>query len=212
MKKTLFLIALLFGMVACSPAESIMLSDKNLKYENGAFTYYGKPYTGKLTAQRDEMGPCDRFFIQLKDGHLDGASEIKCKGSELKFTVVNGKFDGDLYGNNSNGKETSANFRLGKLTRLKVVDGQFLQDFTVADDGKVSGTLATGEVTVHFKDGVGKIGETHSMKMQLNDQMELVSEVYEGDKLTETVKDELGLTPPRFERKVITVLLEDDAK
>ena len=98
MKKILFLIVLMLGLVSCGTPKEIALPNKNIKVENGAITFKGKPYTGKIKMNLSDKVQGYSGFLSFKDGHFDGLSEIKNEKQKMhiKFTVLNGKFEGEV--------------------------------------------------------------------------------------------------------------------
>ena len=97
MKRYLLMLVLILGLaVSCMPKE-VTIPNKNLKYEKGEITYKGKaykgivtykgqPYTGKIkTNLKDKVGTGWEGFLTLKDGHLDGVTEIKKENIMFSF-------------------------------------------------------------------------------------------------------------------------------
>ena len=98
MKKILFLIILMLGLISCGAPKEIALPNKNIKVENGAITFKGKPYTGKIKMNLSDKVQGYSGFLSFKEGHFDGLSEIKNEKQKMhiKFTVLDGKFEGEV--------------------------------------------------------------------------------------------------------------------
>ena len=198
MRRYLLMLALILGLVmSCVPKE-VTLPNKNLKYEKrentyngklykGIVTYKGQPYTGKIKMSlKDKIGGWSGS-ISLKDGHLDGISEINSKnGTNLKFTVIDGKFEGDYGGKVEEMGTVYVFFKNGRpeimKSDVKRSGMNLKQSFTIAADGKISGEIIRDGNTYVFKDGVGEM-DGLTLKLTLNEENRIVTEFYRGDEL-----------------------------
>ena len=207
MRKLFALLALAFGLAACSPPAEVKLPDSNVKYENGAATYKGKPYTGKILISLKEKAQGFEGVINLKDGHLEGLTEVSSKdGEKFKATVLKGKFDGD-YVLEEGPSKVHLVFQTGKLRTLKINAPNVQQNLTVAANGNVSGKIIIAGETVELKDGIAeKNGKT--LKMRMLDNGKVQTELYQKDQLINKEESTLlEVTPQALEQRVFEVVL-----
>ncbi len=206
MKKLLALLAMTIALAACSAPSEVSLPDSNIKYENKTVMYKDKPYTGKITTNLKEKVQGYEGFINLKEGHLDGLTEVTGKnGSKFKVTVVNGKFDGDYIAEEGPAKVHLV-FAAGKLKSAKIEVPNVKQDMTVGANGNISGKITMGGKTVALKDGVAEMNGM-TMKMRMHDNGKMLTENYQKDKLMQKEESDVELTPAALEEKVFPAVL-----
>ena len=209
MKKlfALLALALTLGLAACSPPSEISLPDSNVKYENGVVMYKDKPYTGKVVSNLKDKIEGYEGFVTLKDGHLDGKTEVTGKNSDkFKFTVVNGQLDGDVIADVEQMKmKGHLVFAAGKLKSMKIDAPNTKQDLTVADNGNVSGKMAMNGQTIELKDGVAELGNGASMKMSIKDGKVIVEAMHNG-KVLQKQENDLKMDLPSFEKQILPAM------
>ena len=75
MKRRILLTVLMsLLMVVVSYGETpkeLEIPNKEIKYKNGALTYKGKPYTGKIVTNLADKASEYEGFVTLKEGHLE---------------------------------------------------------------------------------------------------------------------------------------------
>ena len=209
MKKILFLIVLMLGLVSCGTPKQITIPNKNLKYENEAITYKGKPYTGKIKMNLSDKVQGFDGFISFKDGHFDGLSEIKNEKQKMniKFTVVNGKFDGEVVSKMPQMGEANYTFKEGKIVteKGKLIDGT-QTDITYDPEG-VNGTMVLNGQTVTFKNGEGEF-QGGKLKVEMDyETQKMVIGFYQGDKLIQKVEQPI-LTVDMFEKMLLPIMAQ----
>lgn len=224
MKRYLLMLVLILGLVSCMPKE-ITLPNKNLKYEKGEVaykgkvykgivTYKGQPYTGKIkTNLKDEISGWSGF-ITLKDGHLDGMTELKNRtGEQAKFNVTDYKFDGEYSAKLEKMGEVHAVFKSGRpeSTKINLSFGgmDVKQDFTIDEEGRVNGEMEANGNTVVFKEGTADFNGM-TMKLYLNEENKIVTEIYQGDKLLQKEVPKSAATPELYEKLVFPAMLNGE--
>ena len=182
MKKILFLVILILAIVSCGTPKEIVFPNKNLKLENGVIIYKGKPYTGKLKANLTNAQGI-QGVLSLKDGHFEGLSEIKSEKQKMhvKFTVTNGKFEGELLYKTQIKGERILNFKEGKMLseKSKLPSGVEV-DFTYTPEGVINGTMKKNGQIYNFKDGEARFRKV-KIKSKIDYQRQvLVTTLTEG--------------------------------
>ena len=226
MKRYLLMLVLILGLaVSCMPKE-VTIPNKNLKYEKGEITYKGKaykgivtykgqPYTGKIkTNLKDKVGTGWEGFLTLKDGHLDGVTEIKnVSGEYAKFTVVDKNFDGDYIAQMDKMGEVHIVFKAGRPESTKI-DLKFMgveikQNFIIDAEGKVNGDMTANGKSFVFKDGSADV-DNMVMKLYLNEENKIVTEIYQGDKLIQKDVPKAAATPELYENLVFPAIINGE--
>ena len=226
MKRYLLMLALILGLVmSCMPKE-VSLPNKNLKYEKGEITYKGKvykgvvtykgqPYTGKIaTSTKEKLTSGWSGFINMKDGHLEGMTEVKnTSGEYTKFNVVNYKFDGEYTAKINKKGSVTIFFKNGRpestKIEMKTLTTAVKQNLTMGTDGKVSGEMTAYGNTIIFKDGVAEVNGM-TMKLYLNDENKVVTEIYQGDKLVQKDVPKSSLVPELLEKLIFPTMINGE--
>ena len=160
MKRRILLTVLMsLLMVVVSYGETpkeLETSNKALKYENGAITYKGKPYTGKIVTSLADKVSGYEGFITLKEGHLEGQTKISSgkNKEEYEVNVKDGKFDGQYIAKTPEIGEIAITSEAGALKAMKTAMTNGLkQDLTFDAAGLANGTVEMDNQKFSFKDG-----------------------------------------------------------
>lgn len=207
MKKVFALLAMVIGLAACAPPTEISMPDSNVKHVDGAIVYKDKPYTGKITTNLADKVQGYSGFINLKEGHLDGLTEVTGKnGEKVSITIANGKFEGDYIVEQPNVVKVFVNFKNGQLKVIKMDAKGMNQDLTVAEDGKLDGTIVAGGQTITLKNGVANINKQVSLKASIQGD-KLIMETYQGDKLLQKQEENVAMTPTMLEQQLFPAIV-----
>ena len=90
MKRILLIILLITAILSCKDSKELTIPDKDLSYKDGVVLYKGKAYTGKINVKKlNDKEQFEEGFVTLKNGHLDGITELKNEkvGTYFKFNV-----------------------------------------------------------------------------------------------------------------------------
>ena len=210
MKKILFLIVLMLGLVSCGTPKEVALPNKNLKNENGVVTYKGKPYTGKLKANLADKVQGYNGSLSFKDGHFEGLSEIKSDKQKMhvKFSITNGKFDGEVISKMPQMGEALINFKDGKIVSEK---SSFINgvdaDLTYSPEGVVNGTMKINGQTLNFKDGEAQFGPGKMIVKIDYEKQILTMTVMQGTTEVQKVEQPV-LTVDMFEKMLFPILTQ----
>lgn len=174
MKRFLFLIILMLGLIVSCGGSDITLPNKNIKVEGNVLTLKGKPFTGKIKVNLADKVQGYDGFISFKEGHLDGLTDLKNEKEkvQIKFTVVEGKFDGEMIMNDPNqGITMTLNNDKGKITKIVAdIQGFLTYDLTF-NDGLANGSFDIQGQKIEFKDGIGKVdGQPGEAKLTINQE------------------------------------------
>ncbi len=226
MKRYLLMLALILVFaVSCMPKEAA-LPNKNLKYEKGEITYKGKvykgvvtykgqPYTGKITTSaKEKLTSGWSGFINLKDGHLDGMTEVKnASGEYTKFNVINSKFEGEYAAKMNKKGNVTIFFKDGRPESIKIVKKTLTtaikQDFTIDADGKINGEMTSYGNTIIFKDGTAEVNGM-TMKLYLNDENKFITEIYQEGKLIQKDEPKTSLVPELLEKLIFPTMINGE--
>ncbi|MCP1224384.1 hypothetical protein [Sebaldella sp. S0638] len=210
MKRILFVIICMLGILSCGVPKELTVPDKHLSYKDGIVLYKEKPYTGKVKLKKiADKEQFEEGFIDLKDGRLYGITDFKNDAAKthFKFNVKDGKFDGEYILKHPLIGEFSMNFENGELKELK---GKFpndiSQDLIFDKDGNVNGLIEQAGEQLDFQGGVA-VKDTLKVKMFLDPEtkQKLITEVYEGDKLMAREENILLFTVKDFEEELLPV-------
>ena len=210
MKRILFVIICMLGILSCGVPKELTIPDKHLNYKNGAVLYKETPYTGKVKLKKiADKEQFEEGYINLKDGRLDGITDFKndTAKTHFKFNVKDGKFDGEYILKHPLIGDFVMNFENGELKELK---GKFpndiSQDLIFDKDGNVNGLIEQSGEQLDFKGGIAE-KETLKVKMFLDQEtkQKLVTEVYDGDKLMAREENILLFTVKDFEEELLPV-------
>ena len=191
MKKILFFLMIFSGMLLFGAPKEVAIPDENMKYENSIVTYMGVPYTGKLIGNEADKTEGFDAYISLKNGHLDGTTEIKNPRQDMYilFTVVNGKFHGIVKVQVPGLGEAEYTYDMGKIKieKAKLADG-IESDVAYDSVGRVNGIMIFGGESLTFKNGEANFqGEKMTAKVNYKTnkiEMTLGEEKIEQDLLT----------------------------
>ena len=188
--------------------KELKLPNKAVKYENGAITYKGKPYTGKLVTSLVDKAIGYKGFVTLKEGHIEGQIKITSEKNEqeLEANVKDGKFDGQ-YAVKALEGEITLTLEAGilKAQKINYIDG-YKEDLTFDTGGLANGTVEMGDQKLSFKDGkalhpgqknffmiIKYMKETHSLHR----------EVILNGKITQKRDTPLGLDVKTLESEIL---------
>ncbi len=156
--KLVSIMAILFLLVvSCGMPKEIKVPNKRLSIgTNGELLYNKKtPYAGKVIFK--EKG--GEGYMTLKNGHIEGKTELTSPELTTSFNVVNGELDGEYKSKGTfNGVDINYIVILdkGKLKKYDGKIGTLEQNFTFDDKGRTNGTMKENGVTLTFKDGMTK--------------------------------------------------------
>lgn len=213
MRRNLLVIILLLMVISCGISKNINLPDKDLKIDKGEVFFKDKKYTGKLILTDEYTG-----FVTLKDGKLEGTSEIKNdkKNSYTKFTIINEKFEGEvIIKNKDQNLDMTVNYDNGKIVKLL---GEFSDgveyDLTFVN-GLANGWFQNGGEKFLFSDGMLSITEeglTTDIKYYINQESgDMGMEFYiDGKSIAKEEKPNKVFNIEYFKLLVISSLLESN--
>ena len=211
---TLLMSLLMVVVVSCggTPKE-LKLPNKAVKYENGALTYKGKPYTGKIVTSLADKVSGYEGFITLKEGHLEGQTKISSgkNKEEYEVNVKDGKFDGQYIAKTPEIGEIAITSEAGALKAMKTAMTNGLkQDLTFDAAGLANGTVGKGDQTISYKDGKAPVvGEKNSFVTlkYMKETHSLHREVILNGKITQKQDKLLKLDVKAIEREIFSALL-----
>ena len=207
---TLLMSLLMVVVVSCggTPKE-LKLPNKAVKYENGALTYKGKPYTGKIVTSLADKVSGYEGFITLKEGHLEGQTKISSgkNKEEYEVNVKDGKFDGQYIAKTPEIGEIAITSEAGALKAMKTAMTNGLkQDLTFDAAGLANGTVGKGDQTISYKDGKAPVvGEKNSFVTlkYMKETHSLHREVILNGKITQKRDTPLGLDVKTLESEIL---------
>ena len=208
MKKIIFLMVLIFGLVSFGETMEITIPNENLENKNGVLLYKGVPFSGRLKADSTDEDLGYSGALNLENGHFEGLSELKSEMENIhvKFTVLNGKFDGEVVSKMPEMGEINIIFDEGKLVseKFSFIDGP-KADFTYTPEGIVNGTMNIEGERVVFKNGEAQFG-SGKIKAKIDYQKQLlIMTVLEGKKVVQKIEQPI-LTVNMFEEMLFPVL------
>ena len=217
MKRRILLTVLMsLLMVVVSYGETpkeLETSNKALKYENGAITYKGKPYTGKIVTSLADKVSGYEGFITLKEGHLEGQTKINSgkNKEEYEVNVKDGKFDGQYIAKTPQMGEITITSEAGVLKAMKsnMING-LKQDLTFDAAGLANGTMEMGSQKFTFKDGkspvAGQANAFVSLKY-IKETNSVSTEVTQGGNVVQKENNPLGFDVKTLESQVFPALV-----
>ena len=173
MRKIILIILLVLMVLSCGTSNKITLPDKDIKVENETVFFKNEKYTGRINL-KDKNGVLG--FISLKNGHLDGSTEIRNEKKQMytKFNIVNDKFEGEtVIKNTDQGINMTVNYNKGKIVRLL---GDYSKDVkydVTFVDGLANGWFTSEGEKFVFSDGVLTLeddGITTEVKYYVNQE------------------------------------------
>jgi hypothetical protein len=194
--------------------KELKLPNKAVKYENGAITYKGKPYTGKLVTSLVDKAIGYKGFVTLKEGHIEGQIKITSEKNEqeLEANVKDGKFDGQ-YAVKALEGEITLTLEAGilKAQKINYIDG-YKEDLTFDTGGLANGTMEMGAQKFSFKDGKAlNVGEKNSFVTlkYMKETNSVVIEDIQNGKVFGKKETSLELNVKTQERQIFPALLKD---
>ena len=192
--------------------KELKLPNKAVKYENGAITYKGKPYTGKLVTSLVDKAIGYKGCVTLKEGHIEGQIKITSEKNEqeLEANVKDGKFDGQ-YAVKALEGEITLTLEAGilKAQKINYIDG-YKEDLTFDTGGLANGTVEMGDQKLSFKDGKAlHPGQKNSFMIikYMKETHSLHKEIILNGKITQKQDKLLKLDVKAIEREIFSALL-----
>ena len=211
---TLLMSLLMVVVVSCggTPKE-LKLPNKAVKYENGALTYKGKPYTGKIVTSLADKISGYEGFVTLKEGHLEGQTKISSgkNKEEYEVNVKDGKFDGQYIAKTPEIGEIAITSEAGALKAMKTAMTNGLkQDLTFDAAGLANGTMEMGAQKFTFKDGkspvTGQANAFVSLKY-IKETNSVSTEVTQGGNVVQKEDNPLGFDVKTLESQIFPALV-----
>ena len=187
MKRILLVILLITVMLSCENSGELTIPNKDLSYKDGVVQYKGKAYTGKINMKKlSDKEQYEQGFINVKNGHLEGVTELKNEmiGTYFKFNVKNGKLDSEYILEHPKIGDLQMLFQDGQLKQLSgKLPNNINQDLTIDKDGNVNGTFEQDGQKLEFKNGlVDEDGLKVKMYIDKETGQKMITEVYQDDK------------------------------
>lgn len=188
MKRILLIILLITAILSCKDSKELTIPDKDLSYKDGVVLYKGKAYTGKINVKKlNDKEQFEEGFVTLKNGHLDGITELKNEkvGTYFKFNVKDKRLEGEYILEHPKIGDLTMSFQDRLLKRL---NGKFpndiRQEFIIDKNGNVNGILKQDGQELEFKNGLAD-EEGLKVKMYIDKEtgQKLITEVYEDNKV-----------------------------
>jgi hypothetical protein len=172
MKRYLLAILLMLGLVvSCGGSKDITLPNKNVKVEGNVLTFKGKPFTGNIKMNLADKMDGYSGAISFKEGHLDGLTDLKNdkQNQQMKFTVVEGKFDGELIMKDPQQSiDITLDIKNGAIVKyFGDIQGVFKYDLNFTDN-LANGTMEVQGQKMEFKEGVAKGPQGQEVKLTLD--------------------------------------------
>ena len=217
MKRRILLTVLMsLLMVVVSYGETpkeLETSNKALKYENGAITYKGEPYTGKIVTSLADKVSGYEGFITVKEGHFEGQTKISSgkNKEEYEVNVKDGKFDGQYIVKTPQIGEIAITSEAGVLKALKTAMTNGLkQDLTFDAAGLANGTMEMGAQKFAFKDGKAPVaGHANSFiaLKYMKETNSVVTELIQNGKVTQKQDNPLEFDVKTLESQIFPAIL-----
>ena len=193
--------------------KELKLPNKAVKYENGAITYKGKPYTGKLVTSLEDKAIGYEGFITLKEGHLEGQTKITSEKNkeEYEINVKDGKLDGPYTAKTPKIGEITIISEAGVLKAMKTdMTNGLKQDLTFDVTGLANGTMEMGAQKFVFKDGKAPVaGQTNSFVSlkYMKETNSVSTEVTQGGNVVQKEDNPLGFDVKTLESQIFPALV-----
>ena len=187
MKRILLVILLITVMLSCENSRELTIPNKDLSYKDGIVQYKGKAYTGKINMKKlNDKEQYEQGFMNIKNGHLEGVTELKNEmiGTYFKFNVKKGKLDGEYILEHPKIGDLKMLFEDGQLKKLSgKLPNNINEDLTIDKDGNVNGTFEQDGQKLEFKNGlVDEDGLKVKMYIDKETGQKMITEVYQDDK------------------------------
>ena len=197
MKRIYLVLLMILMSLSCEEsgkANKISFPDKKIKVVENVVYYNNKPYTGQLEIKENSDY---KGSISLKDGHLEGVSELKGKSEDeyRKFTIENGKFIDEYIFRDISAGNIYIIFDKNMVSLMK---GQFPnaleQDVIIDKDGNANGTMGNEDGKITFKNGEADV-DGLKIKLYIDKEVQgkFITEVYENGEVVE--KEETMMVP-----------------
>ncbi len=172
MKRYLLAILLILGLViSCGGSKDITIPNKNVKVDGNVLTFKGKPFTGNIKMNLADKMDGYAGAMSFKEGHLDGLTELKNDKlkQQVKFTVVDGKFDGELIMKDpSQRTDMTLDIKNGVIVKyLADIQGIYKYDLNFVNN-LANGSMEAQGQKFEFKDGIAKGPQGQEMKLSLD--------------------------------------------
>ena len=172
MKRYLLAILLILGLViSCGGSKDLTIPNKNVKVDGNVLTFKGKPFTGNIKMNLADKMDGYAGAMSFKEGHLDGLTELKNDKlkQQVKFTVVDGKFDGELIMKDPNQRtDITLDIKNGVIVKyLADVQGIYKYDLNFVNN-LANGTMEAQGQKFEFKDGIAKGPQGEEVKLSLD--------------------------------------------
>ena len=170
MKKILLVVIFILGF-AISFSNNISLPNEKVSVVNDTLLYNGSPFTGNIIMNEEDQMDGYLGAISLKNGHLDGLTELRNDGKRqhMKFTAVNGKFDGELIMKDpEQGIDLILSIKKGAIIKyFGNIQGEIEYNLTFKNN-LASGTIGGQGELLEFKNGVARGSEGQEIRLSLN--------------------------------------------
>ncbi len=195
MKRLLFFLILVFGVVLYASVSEVNLNNKALGVKDGFITFNGENYTGIIRAN---MAGGSGYFT-LKGGYLAGETDLKFKDMIFRFNVPDSYFDGETVIQMSVNDRLEMFFEKHELKRYKVSSPGFTLNINFGVDGKANGEvifknnefrdayfnkfgIKTDINKLVYKNGSADLKDGKSLKLYVDKKTKkVVEELFEGD-------------------------------
>ena len=172
MKRYLLAILLILGLViSCGGSKDITIPNKNVKVDGNVLTFKGKPFTGNIKMNLADKMDGYAGAMSFKEGHLDGLTELKNDKlkQQVKFTVVDGKFDGELIMKDpSQRTDMTLDIKNGAIVKYFAdIQGIYKYDLNFVNN-LANGTMEAQGQKFEFKDGIAKGPQGEEVKLSLD--------------------------------------------
>ena len=210
--KNLFLIILFVGLLSCGMPDELELPDEDIKCQNGSIFYKNKKYTGKILVEDKKNTVNYKGYLNLKEGKLDGVSEIlNSKTKEyFKFKVTTGEFDGEYITKVLNVIDASIFFEKGMIKKYRVIyPDNSREELTFDNDGLANGFVIENGKKTEFVKGFSDYDQKRVKISLTKDKRKQVIQVYKEKELLAEKEIDISLTPKLLEGKLFPILCED---
>ena len=171
MKKIILSVIFIFSFAVSFSNIDITLPNKDVKVVKDVLLYKNSPFTGNIIMNTEDQNEGYSGSISLKNGHLDGMSEMKNDrlGQRVKFTVVDGKFDGELIMNDPDQNTfITLDVKKGAIIKyLADVQGLYKYDLNFVNN-LANGTMEVEDQEFRFKNGIAKGPQGQELKLSLD--------------------------------------------
>ena len=187
----------------------ITIPNANLENKNGVLLYKGVPFSGRLKTDSTDEDLGYSGALNLENGHFEGLSELKSEKENIhvKFTVLNGKFDGEVISKVPGMGEANIIFKDGKLVSEKSNFANGVSsDLAYTPEGVINGVMEMmNDQTFNFKNGEAKLDSGKIIaKIDYKKQL-LIMTVLNGKTVVQKIEQPL-LTVNMFEKMLFPII------